>query len=339
MNEIDKLKRRVESAYGFEIKKWKIIKDEKNSSIVIKIITNKEEKYALKSLYVTPKRQSFIVSSERMLAERGVNLAKPISTMKGNLYLLYKQFPYVLYEWIEGESSKLNNQNDLEAIVEVMARFHHASRELQYSTEVKIYEHRNWRQEYRERLNTFESWIKAHKSPTNKNEKIINRYIPFFKEMAQKALLELKNSSYDDYINGSSTIKSLVHGDLHHNNVIHENSSSKALIDFEDIRYDLPSKDLMRIYSMYTKKHSFKQESFRSMMNIYERNHLLSSDVKQLVFIDLLFPHIFERLLRKKKYIGMNSQELEHRIKQEKEKASYIYRHYFLEKQPQKLEG
>ncbi len=329
MKTIEQLKLRVEKDYGFEIKKWKMIKNEKNSSFVAQIITKKGEKYALKSLYLTPERQYFIAISEQMLADRGVELARPIPTLNGDLLMIHKKFPYVLYQWIDGETAQLRHQDDLEAIIEAMARFHRASSELYYPSDIETYEHSQWKKEYKDRLKTIKKWLNAHQTSRNKNEAIINSAIPFFKQMAKAALKELKSSKYDDYIKGSVAAKSLVHGDLHHNNVINQ-KNVKVLIDFEDIRYDLPSKDLLRTYSMYTKNHSFKEKIFSSMMKTYEHHHSLSPEVKQLVFIDLLFPHIFERLLRKKKYIGMNSKELRHRIKQEKKKAAYVHRHYFL---------
>lgn len=329
MKTIDKLKKNVEDSYGFKIKKWKIIKHVKNSSVVIKVTTKENKKYALKSLYIAPERQHFIAISEKMLADKGVSLALPISTINGDLLMQFNRFPYVLYEWVKGKSSQLKHQKDLESIIDAMARFHHASHGLNYPIGITIYEHHNWKTEYKDRIHTMERWLVDHKSLKNKNEKIIHQYIHFFIRMATKALKALDNSNYDQYVKRPPNDKTLVHGDLHHSNVINDNPL-KVLIDFEDIRYDLPSKDLLRIYSMFTKNHSFNNQSFTSMMNTYERVHPLSADDKELVYIDLLFPHIFERMLRKKKYIGMNAKELEHRIKQEKRKASYIDRHYFL---------
>lgn len=328
---IEQLKRSVENLYGFNIKNWRVIKKVKDSCFVAQIDTINGEKYALKCLYLTPDRQSFIAKSEQLLAERGVNLACPVQTLKGDLLMLYNQYPYVLYEWIDGESAKLRDQDDLNSIIKLMARFHYATIGLQYPPEISIYEHPHWKKEYKDRIKTIKMWSNSHKKTNDKNEAIINRSLPFFKRMAKEALRELKSSKYEEYINGSVSAKSLVHGDLHHNNVINR-KNEKVLIDFEDIRYDLPSKDLLRTYSMYTKNHSFNEKTFSSMMNTYEHYHSLSLDVKQLVFIDLLFPHIFERLLCKKKYVGMNTNELKHRIKQEKKKVAYIYRHYFLKK-------
>ena len=325
---IKALKRTVEKDYSFKIKKWKVIKKLKNSSLVVKIVTKNGKRYALKNLYLTSERQQFIAKSEQLLAERGVKLASPVSTQNGRLLMKYNKNPYVLYEWIEGKSAALRNQDDLEAIVEAMARFHQASRQIQYPTNVKIYGHEHWEKEYKERIKTMEKWSKEHKSSDSSNAAIIKKFIGFFQKMAGKALQELQASRYDNYFNGDGSAKSLVHGDMHANNVIDRNNE-KVFIDFEDVRYDLPSKDLLRLFSMYSKNHSFHGESFSSMLKKYENHHALSSEMKKLVLIDFMFPHIFERLLRKKKYVGMESKELRHRLKQEKKKAVYVYKKYF----------
>ena len=281
----------------------------------------------MKSLYLTLERQRFIVKSEQLLAKKGVNLACPVTTSKGELHMLYNQYPYVLYEWIDGESAKLRDYNDLESIIQSMAEFHYVSSSLSYPSDITIYEHNHWMNEYNSRLKSIEMWETAHKKTKNKNEAVVRNFIPFFKKMAKKALNELKLSKYDDYVNGVYS-KSLVHGDFHNNNVIILKNDN-VIIDFEDVRFDLPSKDLLRIYSLYINNHRFHSRAFLNMMKTYEYDHPLSPDVRQLVYIDLLFPHSFERLLRKKKYVHMKYKKLKHWIKQEKKKANYIYHYYF----------
>lgn len=328
MEIIKALKRNVEKDYGFKIKKWKVIKNVKNSSLVVQIVTNNGKKYALKNLYFTRARQQFIAKSEQLLADRGVKLASPVLTHNGELLMEYNKNPYVLYQWIDGKSASLRNQEDLEAIVEAMARFHQASKQLQYPDDMKIYGHEHWENEYKERIKTMRKWSKEHKSSDSGNAPLIKKYIGFFQKMAYKALQELQNSRYESYFNSEASAKSLVHGDLHSNNVI-DSKNEKVLIDFEDVRYDLPSKDLLRLFSMYSKNHSFQGKTFSGMLEKYEGYHKLSSEIKKLVLIDFMFPHIFERLLRKKKYIGMENKELKHRLKQEKKKAAYVYEKYF----------
>lgn len=321
------LKRRLVDQYGFNIKDWDVIKYKKNSSLVAKITTEKGKKFALKSLFIPPKRQQFIVSSEQLLSQKGVALARPVATLTGDLYIVHKQVPYVLYEWIKGEGGQLRHRGDLKSIVKVIARFHLASRDLNYPSDMKIYTHPHWKKEYKTRIKSINRWYNTHKKSKNQKKAVICSSIPFFLKAAKKALSELKKSRYQEYIEGGSA-QSLVHGDMHHKNLINQ-GKSKVLIDFEDVRYDLPSKDLLRIFSMYTKSHPFTALTFRSMMRAYERNCPLPAHVKQLVYIDFLFPHIFERMLRKNKYKGMSINQIKHRVKQERKKADYAYHRYF----------
>jgi CotS family spore coat protein len=262
-----------------------------------------------------------------MLARRGVNLARPIPTVKGDLFMIYNRNPYVLYEWIDGKSSQLRNRNDFESLVQAIARFHYASRKLVYPPYLKVYSHAHWAKEYKDRIKTIKRWYSTHKASKKRKYKIICQHIPFFNMMADKALNALKRSRYQDYRNGKISAKSLVHGDFHQKNIIFREDVG-ILIDFEDIRYDLPSKDLLRIFSMYLKKHPFSGNLFRRMLKMYENIHPLRSEVKQLVYIDFLFPHIFERMLRKKKYTKMTEKQLQDQIRQEKNKAKYVYRHF-----------
>ena len=325
---MERLKRKVEKKFGIAVKQWKVIKDEKKSSIVVRVVTKEGKEYALKSLYIPTERQLFISQSEQMLAERGVDLARPVPAQNGDLYMLYKKYPYVLNEWVNGKSAKLGSQSDLIKLVKTMAHFHHASQNLEYPSNISTYEHPHWVKEYKDRVKSIEKWMNRNKESQNRNKAIINRHIAYFLRMAKKALKLLKTSRYDDYIAGRAASASLVHGDYHHNNVILDHNKL-YMIDFEDVRYDLPSKDLLRIYSMYTKNHAFDSGQFRNMLRAYEKVNALAPEVRQLVLIDLMFPHIFERLLRKKKYVGMSPDELKHRIKQEKKKAAYVYKHYF----------
>jgi CotS family spore coat protein len=324
----DGLKRKAEQDFGFRIKTWTVIKDKQTSSYIAKIVTDAGNRFALKSLFIDPERQRFIVYSEELLAQRGVGVARPVPTLGGDLFMIYNESPYVLYPWIDGDSGQLRDRRDLESMVQVMACFHEASRKLTYPTGVQIYGHTHWVKEYKQRLNSMKRWHRTHKASTSKKKMRVCAHTPFFIKTAEKALEALQTSRYEDYRNGLVCEASLVHGDFHNQNLIFRKQSG-VLIDFEDVRYDLPSKDLLRIFSMYTKKHPFQPDVFLSMMKGYERVHPLEADVMELVRIDMLYPHIFERMLRKKLYSKMSMDELEQRLQQEVDKAKFIDQHYF----------
>jgi CotS family spore coat protein len=319
---------KAEHDFGFKTDTWHVVRDKKESSYVAKIVTDTGKQFAIKSLFIDPERQRFIVHSEEQLASKGVDLARPIPTLGGDLFMIYNEAPYVLYSWIDGNSRQLRHRSDLESMVQVMAKFHAASRELTYPPEVKIYGHTHWVEEYNQRLNAMKHWFKAHKASTNQKKKMVCASLPFFVKTAATALEALMASRYEDYRNGWLSEASLVHGDFHNQNLIYQKQTG-VLIDFEDVRYDVPSKDLLRIFSMYTKKQPFEDDVFLSMMQTYENGNPLTGEVKALVCIDMLFPHIFERMLRKKLYGKMDSDELQQRIQQEIDKAKFVYKHYF----------
>lgn len=324
----EELIRRAEKEYGFRVAAAEEIKNKPASSLVVKLTTDKDARFVLKSLYLPLERQQFIVAAERLLAEKGVGLAKPVKTLGGKLLFQADGVPYVLYEWIEGETGQLRNRKDLLDITSIMAGFHKASRSLRFPPGIKIYGHEHWEKEYQTRIGTMKNFQRANKDSNKKQKKIVCKHLPGFLKIAKEALKLLRNSGYKHYAAQGYRSKSLVHGDLHHQNVIFQSGRGK-LIDFEDVRYDLPSKDLLRLYSMYTKHHLFDKETFRSMMETYEKYNPLDAGIRKIVLIDLMFPHIFERLLRKKKYAKMSAEELKLWLRQEKGKADYVYRKYF----------
>jgi len=326
----ERLIRETEQSYGIRVKKVQVIRDVKRSSLVAKLVTDDGTAYVLKTLYVSTERQQFIAHSERLLVRKGIPLAKPVPTRSGELCMTHEGESYVLYEWVDGKAGKLRNIDDLLKIVRAMAHFHKASRNLKYPDGVKLYNHPHWQQEYNERIQSIRRWQNETYDPMKEGDAVIGKSIPFFVKMGKRARKLLLRSEYSAYMDQQEKERTLVHGDLHHKNVIFQNGKA-IMIDFEDVRYDVPSKDLIRIYSMYSRKHGFSKKDFLRMMRAYEEINKLTPEEKQLIYIDFLFPHIFERMLRKKKYTEVTPAELEQWIRQEEKKAQYVYDQYFKE--------
>ena len=166
---------------------------------------------------------------------------------------------------------------------------------------MKKYKHKSWLHNYEKRLNTMKKWRKKHKKTRSPKNHLIRSYLPYFLKIGKIALNKLKRSPYREISAQPYKKQSLVHGDFHQNNIIVK-GHRRVLIDFEDVRYDFPSKDLLRIFSMYTRNRKFKSKDFLSMIKVYEKIHPLSRKERDVLIIDFLFPHIFERDLRQKKY-------------------------------------
>ncbi|MBP1932408.1 phosphotransferase [Ammoniphilus resinae] len=325
---MSKLSHAIEDAYGLRIEKLDKIKTVKESSYVAKIKTTDGKKYVVKSLFIPKDRQQFIAETEVLLGDRGVKLANPVPTERNQLYIMYENSPYVLYEWVKGKSQSLRRKKELYGVVKSLGRFHHSSVGLSYSRHTNIYSENDWVSDYQNRLDTMKNWKERHAGNRTRKHKYILKTIPFFQKMGRLALKKLKSSSYQSLISKPYPKLSLVHGDFHQNNII-VNKNRKFFIDFEDVRYDLPSKDLIRIFEMYTRIHTFNGKEFKKMLKKYEETNPLSAREKQLLFIDFLFPHIFEKNLRKGKYSKLPLSRVKHQIAQEKRKIRFIYREYF----------
>ena len=325
---MSKLTDAIEDAYGLKIEELEKIKTVKESSFVGKIKTTDDKKFVVKSLFIPRDRQQFIAETELLLGKRGVKLANPVPTRRHQLFFMHEGSPYVLYEWVKGKSQSLRGKKELFGVVKALGRFHHSSVGLSYSRHTHIFSENDWISDYQNRLDTMKHWKERYAGTKKRKYKYILKNIRFFQRMGQLALKKLKSSSYPSLISKPYSKLSLVHGDFHQNNIIvHKNR--KFFIDFEDVRYDLPSKDLIRIFEMYTRIHKFNGIEFKKMLKKYEETNPLSAKEKQLLFIDFLFPHIFEKNLRKGKYAKLPFSRVKHQIAQEKRKIRFIYREYF----------
>ena len=317
----------VERAYGILVTDRAVIKPGGRGSLVARLVADNGRAYAVKCLYEEPERQRFIAESERLLAERGVPLARPVPAEDGGLCLMHDGAPHVLYEWVDGPAAPLMEEEHLMDIVLLAARLHAGSRDLAYPKDVRRYAHLDWREEYRQRIRSMESWLEKHGGASGKKAEIAAA-VPFFVKEGERALEELENSRYGDYRAGGLDPPTLVHGDLHHNNVLCS-AEGKTLIDFEDVRYDAPSKDLLRILSMYTKRKPFDGETLLRILRLYRRTHPLSRELRRIIRIDLWFPHIFERMLRKKVYKRLDERGVRFIVEQERRKAEFVRERYF----------
>ena len=324
----EKLFIEAEKHYGIRFRSSERIKYVPKSSFVARLDAVDGSSYALKSLFVPSERQRFIAETERLLAGAGVPLAKPVPARNGDLVFMYKGAPFVLYEWEEGRGVSLRRPDDLLPAARCAASLHAASRKLALPQGVQRYDHRDWRTEYEERVRSMRRW--AANARGDAALKRIAKRIPFFVEAGELALSMLRRSAYADVRAGRRGEPTLVHGDLHNNNVLRR-GGRYVLIDFEDVRYDLPSKDLLRMYGIYAGKHPFVPAALLRMLDEYERCHPLHPDEARLVRIDFLFPHTFERMLRKRKYLGKSEKDLELWLHHEAAKTEFVREHFFAE--------
>ena len=71
------------------------------------------------------------------------------------------------------------------------------------------------------------------------------------------------------------------------------------VIDLDSVTYDLPARDLRKILvKRMLKLNDFSINSFETILKYYELNNILSMDQREVLKIDLMFPHLFFGLIK-----------------------------------------
>ncbi|WP_243291371.1 phosphotransferase [Bacillus sp. FJAT-47783] len=326
---IDELKRIVKKRYGLDVRKMIEIKYEPESCLVYQVITEDGNMYALKGLSIPNTKQMFIIQTELLLKQKGIKLAEPMSDKCGNYSFTHETLCFSLYEWIRGSTYSFKRFDDLMILVETASLLHSHSYHLNYPPSIKVHTYMTREKKYDQYMIQLLQWHEKHKHSTRLKEKEITKAVPYFLQIGMQASHYLKENGYRDLMKHSFKNQTLVHGDLHTNNIIVNHNNEIVLIDFENVHYDLPSVDLNRLWRRYMKRHVFKASDFIKMLEKYQRIHPVSAQIEKLMMIDFLFPYNFEHMVRKQRFQQMSLEEVNHLIEQEKQKAKFILKDYF----------
>lgn len=326
---MNSLIQKVEEEYGWNILKFGIIKHVKDEVLVAKIKTVGQGTYIVKSVsYVDESKLDFVTKAEQLLKSNGLQILCPIPTKQGKLFFMHEGVPTVIYEWVDGIDHTLETASDFKNVIQTIAKLHEASHGLEMPAGTKIYSNVDWQEEYRKKLKTIANFRQLYCAPSDKRKKEFLKKYAFFYKMGKKALKLLQSSDYASLSKLPSSEQTLIHGDTHQGNILRLNNRT-TMIDFTDMCYDLPSKDLVRIYSKFIKRKHFEPTSFEQMFHWYEAIHPLDENLKSVILIDFLFPHTYERLIRLKKFNTLKSSEIRRILTEERKKIKYIHKTYF----------
>ena len=118
----------------------------------------------------------------------------------------------------------------------------------------------------------------------------------------------LQKSSYGDLTDIAFERSALCHQDYGEGNAILK-EDTVYILDLDGITYDLPVRDLRKIIGKRMEKLGrWDKKLIEDIMLWYEKNNKLSSEEKNLLKIDLLFPHRFfgtvKNLFKKNKVLA-----------------------------------
>lgn len=182
----------------------------------------------------------FSLSFQDFLYNNKFKLPKIILTRGGDKYQFVKNKYYTLHEFIMGESWDLNSEKAYN-IGKYIAKFHKIALKFDHPN-IKNYS-----------IGLYES-TKDMVSLLDDKELKNN-----LNNLLEKYYSELSN--YDG-------IKSLVHGDCNPSNFIFENNDVAAIVDFDNVKYDNPIRDLAEIIITFgIVKYKNNSSNYESLFN------------------------------------------------------------------------
>ncbi|MET3291265.1 UNVERIFIED_CONTAM: CotS family spore coat protein [Brevibacillus sp. OAP136] len=313
----------IASEYDLDIKRTKILRD-REKSFLLKLHTAKGL-FLLKRLSISEARQRFILAAEQYLRNQGLLIPRTLPTKSGRLYVMHAGYPYVITKWVEGESPPPNSSTRIKKAGRLLGRFHAKSRGFVFESGDRYARASSWEQEYASDLDRMEEWAITHADGSSTIENVIKKRLDFFLQAGRQAKKALDQSRFFQRWKKSALFSQyLCHGDFHTANIV-SNKDGTYLIDWEDVRYDFPSKDLAR-FLHFIMRHDgrFSSRSWKQLLRAYQAKNRLSKQEKKLLYIDLSFPHGVERFLRTRGYEKMKVSEIKRFLRQERQKISYM---------------
>ncbi|MGG1661945.1 CotS family spore coat protein [Brevibacillus sp. NRS-1366] len=317
----NRLRESIRKEYGFTVRNMKRIPTVKNTS-VFRLQTD-QGNYILKSLYTSKTRQLFIIDAENYLRNQGISIPEVIPTLRNKPYFYWKHHLFILQRMYPGKPFGLRSPNRIKQAGSLLGKMHRASLGFRSELGDRYVGPSNWMKEYEDDLSSIRAWQKRNRYKKEPKIKVILPYIRFFLSSGKTARTMLhKNQFFLKWRNLPTHEHFLCHGDFHPRNFL-INGSDTTIIDWEDVRYDSPSKDIIRLVDNIIDRDSkWSKKKFTMLLSEYLKENPLTDQQKSIFFIDLAFPHVFERYLRKKIYHRMSPYQVKQFLRREKQKTS-----------------
>lgn len=264
-------------------------------------LTYKNTPLCLKRLNQSFEEALFSVNAQIYILENGGKVPKIYPNAKGNFITEYNGQLFILYSWVEGRDMNLDNPKDLNMAMQSLSNFHVTSIGYEPPVNSKISSKLgHWPRQYESMKNRMlkikEICIQAPNNATYLS--YVNHIDPII-EICKQTIYLINHSSYSDLCNIDQKDSCLCHQDFGTGNVMLTTDGKGIVIDLDSVTYDLPSRDLRKIIGKrMIKFNDYSIDNIETILKFYETNNKLSSNDKEVLKIDLMFPHWFFGLVK-----------------------------------------
>lgn len=285
------------SQYPLQVKSIKLISD-KGKKATWSIATSSGNKI-LKKAPVSKQRLLFLIQAIRHLQNNDAPIPPMVVTKTGSYYAEDSDGGcYVLSDEAQG-SSPTYATNDLMIIMKELGKFHLASRGFQSHFEANERQHLGgWGVTYEKHINELERFKGLSRRSSSEFEKLYLLHVDKFIEQGKEALQWIQSGYYMNWVHKVAVQKNLCHQDFAAANLI-KTKQGLVIIDMDSLTFDLPARDIRKIFNKVMKKHGWSSAKAVTMLRAYREVHPLSEEECSIIYADLLFPHLFYGLASK----------------------------------------
>ncbi|MFL0269959.1 CotS family spore coat protein [Candidatus Clostridium radicumherbarum] len=253
----------------------------------------------LKRLRQSYDKASFSVNAQIYIKSKGGNVPGILLTVDKKAILQYNDELFVLYEWMDGRELNFNNNSDLAYAIKGLAAFHLTSKgytpDASYRISSKI---NKWPNQYESMGNKLKKW-----KEDAYNRKSSNPYFSYIQTVDSMLVLSdnaqrLIAASHYNELSANNESQVLCHQDYGTGNAL-LGKNGVIILDLDGVTLDFPMRDLRKLIFKYEEPFGKWQSKMLSdIVDWYSEINPLSLEEKEILYIDLLFPHRFYGLVK-----------------------------------------
>lgn len=262
-------------------------------------IKNKDKFLCLKRLRQSFEKASFSVNAQLYVKSVGGSVPGIILTPTKEAIFQQNSELFVLYEWIEGRPLDFNNITDLAYGIKALAAFHLASKGYKSDASYKISSKINkWPSQYQSMHKKLVLWKEEANNKTNSaTHSSYLRFVDSMLALSENAQMLILSSPYSA-LTARTESHVLCHQDYGSGNAL-LGKNGVIILDLDGVTLDLPIRDLRKLIFKYEEPNGkWQSKILFNIVDWYTKVNPLSNEEKQVLLIDLMFPHRFYGLVK-----------------------------------------
>ncbi|MDR6549952.1 aminoglycoside phosphotransferase family protein [Paenibacillus qinlingensis] len=315
----------VALTYSLTIERVELIRHTSRAFVVK--ITADEGLFILKRMRMDEYRLRHMLDVEDFLRSRGIHIPFVYPTDEAQNYMRYKGNLYVLQQWICGVAYPLTTVDKAVKLAALLGSIHMISKEYPASIGPIYHGSARWEREYEEALCYLERWKNESLQSDEPWRLAVLSYIDFSIATGKYVQEQISACSRAWKENQPQLVVS--HNDFHLQNIVQAESQDIYILDWEFVRFDVPSRDLNRLlYAIVKKTSGWNPLVFKKVMRAYLAQNGLTSHEMKFMYLDLAFPHNVCRNLLWGKFSRMTGEQIKDLLQKEQDKAVYLLEAY-----------